>query len=113
MTIDTDTRTTEDYLELNLGGMTCSACASTIERRLNKLDGVTASVNFATERALVTGIAPGDEKRALDAVSKAGYTAAVREPGADAWTAQATAIRISSLRRRLAVSALLAIPLCD
>lgn len=114
MAIEPGTLTSTDtYVELNLGGMTCSACAATIERRLNKLEGVTATVNFATERAMVSGIAPGDEKRAIEAVRKVGYTAAVREPGDDAWTARATAVRISSLRRRLAVSALLAIPLCD
>ncbi len=103
----------EDYVELNIGGMTCSACAGNIERRLNKLEGVTATVNFATERALVTGIRPAEADRAIQAVTKAGYQAAVHEPGDDAWTARATAIRISSLRRRLAVSALLTIPLCD
>ena len=54
----------EDYVELNIGGMTCSACAGNIERRLNKLEGVTATVNFATERALVTGIRPAEADRA-------------------------------------------------
>jgi Cu+-exporting ATPase len=103
----------DEYLELDIGGMTCSACAGNIERRLNKLDGVTATVNFATERALVTGIRASDAELAIQAVTKAGYQAAVHKPGDDAWTARATAIRISSLRRRLAVSALLTIPLCD
>jgi len=41
-------------LELTIGGMTCASCASRIERRLNKLDGVTATVNYATERARVS-----------------------------------------------------------
>ena len=41
-------------VELNVGGMTCAACANRVERALNKLDGVTASVNYATERAVVT-----------------------------------------------------------
>ena len=41
-------------VELDITGMTCASCANRIERKLNKLDGVTASVNYATERALVT-----------------------------------------------------------
>ena len=41
-------------LELTIGGMTCASCASRIERTLNKLDGVTATVNYATERARVS-----------------------------------------------------------
>jgi P-type Cu+ transporter len=105
--------TTEDYLELNIGGMTCTACANTIERRLNKLDGVRATVNFATERAIVSGIEPAEVDRAIDAVKKAGYTAKLRDVEDDAWTARATAVRISSLRRRLTVAALLTIPICD
>ena len=45
------TPTTE--IELSLGGMTCASCANRIERKLNKLDGVHASVNYATEKARV------------------------------------------------------------
>jgi Cu+-exporting ATPase len=104
---------TDEYLELDIGGMTCSACSSAVERKLNKLDGVTASVNFATERALVTGIPAERAQIAIDAVSRAGYSAAVRVGDDDSWSARATEVRISSLRRRLAVAALLTIPLCD
>jgi len=102
-------------LELDVSGMSCAACAVRIERTLNKLDGVTASVNYATERAFVTGLpagAPGVE-RAVAAVRGAGYDAHEHVAGADEWTARAAAVRITSLRRRLAVSALLSIPLCD
>ncbi|PPF34375.1 cation-translocating P-type ATPase [Rathayibacter sp. AY1A3] len=104
---------TEDYLEFDIGGMTCSACANAVERKLNKLDGVTASVNFATERALVTGLTADRTQTAIDAVTRAGYTAAIRTGDDDTWSARATEVRISSLRRRLAVAALLTIPLCD
>jgi Cu+-exporting ATPase len=104
---------TDEYLELDIGGMTCSACSSAVERKLNKLDGVTASVNFATERALVTGIPAERAQIAIDAVSRAGYSAAVHVGDDDSWSARATEVRISSLRRRLAVAALLTIPLCD
>ena len=41
-------------VELLLGGMTCASCANRIERKLNKLDGVSASVNYATEKARVS-----------------------------------------------------------
>lgn len=41
-------------IELEIGGMTCASCANRIEKKLNRLDGVTASVNYATEKATVT-----------------------------------------------------------
>ncbi|QKS13201.1 copper-translocating P-type ATPase [Curtobacterium sp. Csp1] len=104
---------TEQRLELDIGGMTCSACANAIERRLNKLDGITASVNFATERATVAGLGPDDAATAIAQVERAGYTAAVHTPGDDAWSARAAETRTTTLRRRLAVAALLTIPLCD
>ncbi|MBY0177003.1 copper-translocating P-type ATPase [Curtobacterium herbarum] len=93
--------------------MTCSACANAIERRLGKLDGVTASVNFATERATVSGLGPADAPTAIAQVERAGYTAAVHTPGDDAWSARAAETRTTTLRRRLTVAALLTIPLCD
>ncbi len=104
---------TEQRLELDIGGMTCSACANAIERKLGKLDGVTASVNFATERATVAGLGPGDAATAIAQVERAGYTAAVHTPGDDAWSARAAETRTTTLRRRLTVAALLTIPLCD
>jgi Cu+-exporting ATPase len=104
---------TAGFIELNIGGMTCAACANTIERKLNRLDGIDASVNFATERALVSGIDETDAARVIEAVTKAGYSASVRTDDDDAWTERAASVRISSLRRRLAVSALLAVPVCD
>jgi len=100
--------------ELSIGGMTCAACAARVERVLNRLDGVQASVNFAIERAFITGLAAEHADRAVDVVERAGYTAAVRAPDdGDTWTARTTAVRLSTLRRRLAVAALLTVPLCD
>ena len=116
MTTTTPSRTeqqTEQRLELDIGGMTCSACANAIERKLGKLDGVTASVNFATERATVAGLGPDDAATAIAQVERAGYTAAVHTQGDDAWSARAAETRTTTLRRRLAVAALLTIPLCD
>ena len=49
----TETPQPAEHLELPITGMTCASCANRIERKLNKLDGVTASVNYATERATV------------------------------------------------------------
>ena len=69
-------------VELAIGGMTCASCASRIERKLNKLDGVTATVNYATEKAKVRfpdGYAPADLVAVVEA---AGYTAVLPEPPA-------------------------------
>src|SRR4051794_39223943 len=67
-------------VELVLGGMTCASCANRIERKLNKLDGVEATVNFAAEKARVS-IAPDvSTEDLIGAVEAAGYTALVPEP---------------------------------
>ncbi|MFG1909501.1 heavy metal translocating P-type ATPase [Kribbella sp. NPDC048928] len=94
--------------------MTCAACANRVERALNKLDGVTASVNYATERAIVTGSGPDLTDRATTAVDRAGYQATIRDPETgDELAEQLSARRITALRRRLVVATLLAIPLMD
>ena len=58
-----------------IGGMTCGACAARIERRLNSLDGVTASVNFASERAKVVLSTAVPVQRLVEEIQSAGYTA--------------------------------------
>lgn len=98
-------------LELDISGMTCAACANRIERKLNKLDGVTAMVNLATERALVQGLGPADAPLAIQTVEKAGYGAAVHDDEDDTWTQRAAEERTSSLRRRLGVAAVISVPL--
>jgi Cu+-exporting ATPase len=71
---------TERTVDLAIGGMTCASCAARIEKRLNKLDGVHATVNFATEEATVS-IEPGVPVDTLIAqVEAAGYTARLPEP---------------------------------
>ncbi|MFZ2259733.1 MULTISPECIES: heavy metal translocating P-type ATPase [Luteococcus] len=104
---------TDKQLELDISGMTCAACANRIERKLNKLDGVTAMVNLATERALVQGLGTSNDDVALaiSTVEKAGYGAALHDDEDDTWTQRAAAERTSSLRRRMGVAGLLSIPL--
>jgi P-type Cu+ transporter len=102
----TTTESPEARVELALEGMTCAACATRIERKLNKLDGVEASVNYATEQAAVTYDA--DRVALADlvgAVEAAGYHARTSaDPGQPEDRARA-------LRTRLAVATLLTVPL--
>ena len=102
-----------EALELDVSGMTCAACAGRVERALNKLEGVTATVNYATERAVITGLPLTEAPRAIQQVENAGYGAHVREGADDTWSARATENRITSLRRRLVLAALLTVPLMD
>ncbi|WP_084965402.1 heavy metal translocating P-type ATPase [Thermoactinospora rubra] len=67
-------------VELSIGGMTCASCANRIERQLNKLAGVPATVNYATEKAKVPFPADLDPGRLIATVEAAGYTAALPEP---------------------------------
>jgi Cu+-exporting ATPase len=98
-----------DEVRLDITGMTCASCANRIERKLNKLDGVQASVNYATEAATVRfDPARVDTDRLLDTVSAAGYSAALPVPPADG--EQAPVAPESALRQRLLVSAALALP---
>ncbi|MCV7378089.1 copper-translocating P-type ATPase [Mycobacterium alsense] len=92
-------------IELEIAGMTCASCAARIEKKLNRLDGVAARVNYATEKAAVT-VPAGYDLRALVAeVERAGYTAALPRP-----TADDGADELRSLRARLIGAAVLAGP---
>ena len=62
-------------VELVIGGMTCAACAARVQAKLNKVDGVTASVNLSTERAHITAPAHLPASALVAVVEKAGYTA--------------------------------------
>ncbi len=66
-------------VELEIGGMTCASCAMRIEKKLNRLDGVTATVNYATEKAKVTSSGSVDSEALIAEVEKTGYTAALPE----------------------------------
>ncbi|MFJ4104249.1 heavy metal translocating P-type ATPase [Amycolatopsis japonica] len=94
-------------VELTVSGMTCAACSARVERTLNKLDGVRASVNYATERATVQVPETLADEVLIERVRKSGYTAEIRgDEDPDIGFA-----RVRDLRRRLVVAALLAIPL--
>ena len=67
-------------VELAITGMTCASCANRIERKLNKLDGVTATVNYATEKAKVTHPVSVSTDDLLRTVEAAGYAAALPTP---------------------------------
>ncbi len=105
------------HVELDLTGMTCAACAARIEKRLNRLDGVAATVNYATERATVDvgGSQPVSDVELIAAVEAIGYGASVPLPAVgpggdgDAHEAQ-TAARLADLRRRLLVAIGVGIP---
>jgi Cu+-exporting ATPase len=68
-------------IDLTIGGMTCASCANRVERKLNKLDGVVATVNYATEKAHVTYPAALDPTTLVAEVEAAGYTTALPQPG--------------------------------
>jgi Cu+-exporting ATPase len=101
-------------LELGLTGMTCAACATRIERVLNRVPGAHASVNFATETATVMlDRALADPEAVLAAVTRAGYGAIVRsDPEADRARDKARrADEFRALKRELVVAAVLTLPL--
>ncbi|MBT1674730.1 heavy metal translocating P-type ATPase [Curtobacterium aurantiacum] len=104
---------TDRTVELDITGMTCASCANRIERKLGKLPGVTATVNYATEKAQVQVAADGtaDPEALIAAVESAGYGATVPAPPAAADADPAVdEDPTGPLRRRLAVSAVLAVP---
>lgn len=100
---------------LAVRGMTCGSCAARLEERLDELDGVAASVNYATQRALVRTTLPTEAL--LSAVHAAGYSATevrsdARGQTADTLRAEADQ-RARTLGSRLVVAGLLFMPLCD
>jgi Cu+-exporting ATPase len=100
--------------EILVGGMTCAACAARVERRLNKLDAVHATVNYATERARVLCPDGLDPRTLIEQVERAGYTARRIDDVAAAGDEDSDhQRRVADLRRRLAVAAVLAVPICD
>ncbi|MFT4042539.1 MAG: heavy metal translocating P-type ATPase [Gordonia sp. (in: high G+C Gram-positive bacteria)] len=119
MTVSAQTTATGerlDSVDLDIEGMTCASCANRIERKLNKIDGVHASVNFATERATVEYRPPVAVADLIDTVRASGYDAnPVRigdaphdQPEVHEKTSGAT--ELDSLRERLLICAVLTVP---
>jgi P-type Cu+ transporter len=101
-----------DRVELPITGMTCASCANRIERKLNKLDGVTATVNYATEKARVEfdpgAVAPD---QLIAAVEAAGYQATLPSTdAAGAGDADAEQDETAPLRQRLTLAVVLSVP---
>ncbi|MFE0731889.1 heavy metal translocating P-type ATPase [Streptomyces antibioticus] len=104
-------------VELLIGGMTCASCAARVEKKLNRMEGVTATVNYATEKARVSYPAGVEVADLIATVVKTGYTA--EEPAPEPTPADTDAgsgaeapqdPEPAALRHRLLVSALLAVP---
>ena len=97
-------------IELAVGGMTCASCAARIEKKLNRLDGVSASVNYATESAHVIAPLAVTNEELLATVERTGYTARLPEPEREDDLGGDVEYDGGDLRRRLLVSAVLTVP---
>ena len=116
MSTTTGPAVSAQQVELVIGGMTCASCAARIEKKLNRMDGVSASVNYATEKARVSygaGVRPED---LVATVAETGYTAELPAPPSTAGDPAAAAPDGDStdetrpLRNRLLVSVALSVP---
>ena len=105
---------TQHAVDLQIGGMTCASCAARIEKKLNRMPGVQASVNYATEKAHVVLPEGTDVAAAIATVEATGYTAALptppRPPAGPAAADEAQDPEVVGLRRRLIVSGALTLP---
>ena len=117
MTTTTDQLAEERTVELVIGGMTCASCAARIEKKLNKLEGVAATVNYATEKAKVTYARSVSQRDLVATIEATGYTAEppAAKVGAAAFSSDDTENgekddEVSRLRQRLVISALLSLP---
>jgi len=122
MTATADQIVENRSVELVIGGMTCASCAARIEKKLNKLDGVNATVNYATEKAKVTYSGTVSPQDLIDVIKATGYSAARPVPKVSDATAAGSDERsgdleqdekddeVSRLRQRLVISAVLSLP---
>ncbi|MFD3838097.1 heavy metal translocating P-type ATPase, partial [Streptomyces sp. NPDC058642] len=95
-------------VELAIGGMTCASCAARIEKKLNRMAGVTATVNYATEKAKVSYGGEVSVRDLIATVEKTGYTA--QEPVPEEPADEPVDHELRSLRERLVTAGLLALP---
>ncbi|MEO7369919.1 MAG: heavy metal translocating P-type ATPase, partial [Ilumatobacteraceae bacterium] len=105
----------ESQIQLDIGGMTCTSCAARIEKKLNRIAGVTASVNYATEKAKVTFADTITPAELIATVEATGYTAHVPPPKTTGPVAnpvdrEGVDDPTRALRQRLITSAVLAVP---
>lgn len=110
-----DIESISENLELKIGGMSCAACAAHIEKDLNKMPGVSASVNYATEKATITKSGNFGVKDFIKTVENAGYQVFKREDTESENTennpdSSGIEDELSALRKRLLISAMLAAP---
>ncbi|MGW6473576.1 heavy metal translocating P-type ATPase [Streptomyces nigra] len=102
-------------VELAIGGMTCASCAARVEKKLNRMEGVTATVNYATEKARVSFAAGVSVQDLISTVEATGYTAREPEPPAADTPAgeggeEGEDDGLRSLRQRLVTAVVLAVP---
>ena len=111
---DAGTATAERSVDLAIEGMTCASCAARIEKKLNRLDGVTATVNFATEKARVAYPDLMSPQELVTVVEQAGYMATLPAPrpaaAAPGPSSAGEPDEASSLRRRLVICGALTVP---
>ncbi|OJF10552.1 heavy metal translocating P-type ATPase [Couchioplanes caeruleus] len=112
MAITRPLQTAPNRIELSIGGMTCSSCASRIEKKLNRMDGVTATVNYATEKAFVAYDDTITPDALITTVETTGYTAALPPPAsADDPDASAEPVdELRAVRTRLFTAIALSVP---
>lgn len=96
--------------ELEIGGMTCASCAARIEKKLNKLDGVSATVNYATEKARVTVEGDLQAEQLIAEVEKTGYTAVLPAPTVKDEREEDDDPELTALRQRLTGAIVLSVP---
>ncbi|MGC9376812.1 heavy metal translocating P-type ATPase [Streptomyces sp. MH13] len=110
----TSTTSAPAEVELAIGGMTCASCAARIEKKLNRMEGVTATVNYATEKAKVHYLGDVSVPELIATVEATGYTARAPEPvraePAPGTESAEAADELRPLRQRLVTAVLLAVP---
>ncbi|MBD0840508.1 heavy metal translocating P-type ATPase [Streptomyces sp. TRM68416] len=97
-------------VELAIGGMTCASCAARIEKKLNRMEGVTATVNYATEKAKVSFGGDVSVPDLIATVEATGYTAQEPVPEPEAVPEAVVSDELRPLRERLVTAVVLAVP---